>query len=239
MGAKTDGGVDGGPVVGVIGGRGGVGASTLAAALALAAAPAMLVDLDPAGGGIDVLLGAERLDGARWSGLALGGGNLDPEDLLAGLPRVGGIAVLAADVAHLDADAAEQVLGAAASAGPVIVDLPRQPIAARSAALAACDLVAVLIDSDVGGLAAAHATLAGLGEVPGAVAVVVRRGEVAPRRAGALLGVPVLGTLPSAGRRHVDPTRPPRPLRRVATAILAGLGPGAAAAGPGIRAVGR
>src|SRR5690606_31593583 len=59
--------------VGVIGGRGGAGASTLACALALAAARrgerTMLIDGDPLGGGLEVLLGGERLDGLRWPAL--------------------------------------------------------------------------------------------------------------------------------------------------------------------------
>jgi secretion/DNA translocation related CpaE-like protein len=55
----------------VVGGScGGAGASTVAAALALAAAPGVtLVDGDPWGAGIDLLLGAERADGLRWPDL--------------------------------------------------------------------------------------------------------------------------------------------------------------------------
>ena len=64
------------PVLAVVGGSGGVGASTFAAALATAAAPATLIDLDPVSGGIDVLLGIEDVPGARWSGLRLEGGRL-------------------------------------------------------------------------------------------------------------------------------------------------------------------
>ena len=69
------------PVIGVVGGCGGAGASTFACVLAATAAtgwPAVLVDLDPVAGGIDVLLGIEAVPGARWSGLRLGGGRLDP-----------------------------------------------------------------------------------------------------------------------------------------------------------------
>ncbi|MGW3826348.1 septum site-determining protein Ssd [Streptomyces sp. NPDC005071] len=72
--------------VGVIGGRGGAGASTLACALAVAAARSgrrtMLIDGDPLGGGIDVLLGGERAEGMRWPDFAhskgrVGGGALE------------------------------------------------------------------------------------------------------------------------------------------------------------------
>jgi len=65
-------------VLGVVGGSGGVGASTFAAVLAAVTGRAMLVDLDVVGGGIDVLLGIEDVAGARWSGLRVGGGRLDP-----------------------------------------------------------------------------------------------------------------------------------------------------------------
>ncbi|HWF27661.1 MAG TPA: septum site-determining protein Ssd, partial [Mycobacterium sp.] len=48
-----------GAVVAVIGGRGGAGASLFAAALAQVAADPLLIDLDPWGGGIDLLVGCE------------------------------------------------------------------------------------------------------------------------------------------------------------------------------------
>jgi secretion/DNA translocation related CpaE-like protein len=57
-------------MIGVLGGRGGAGASTLAAGLALTAAgrgASWLVDLDPIGGGADAGLGAELSAGARLS----------------------------------------------------------------------------------------------------------------------------------------------------------------------------
>ena len=61
-------------------GSGGVGASTLAAGLAFVAARSgrrtALVDLDPGGGGLDLLVGAERLDGWRWPRLVAARGHL-------------------------------------------------------------------------------------------------------------------------------------------------------------------
>src|SRR4051812_19306479 len=84
-------------VLGVVGGSGGVGASAFAAVLAAVAGESLLVDVDAAGGGVDVLLGIEAVDGARWSDLHLAGGRLDASVLLAGLPRWGPCAVLAAD----------------------------------------------------------------------------------------------------------------------------------------------
>ena len=64
----------GAATVAVVGGRGGAGASTLACALARdggsSAGAVMLVDADPLGGGLDLLLGAEGVPGLRWPDLA-------------------------------------------------------------------------------------------------------------------------------------------------------------------------
>ena len=212
----------GGPVVGVLGGSGGVGASALAAVLAIRSG-AVLVDLDVTGGGVDVLLGLENEAGARWSGLHLAGGHLDPGALRAGLPRTGPCAVLAADVPELDAEAVDQVLAAAATAGPVVLDLPRTSCAERAAAMPWCDLVVVLVRADVSGLVAAHTVLGALPDVP--LGVVLRRAEVRPVPAARLLGVQTLGVLPplaGAGRRF-DPARLPRASVRVADGVLAGI----------------
>jgi secretion/DNA translocation related CpaE-like protein len=211
-------------VLGVVGGSGGVGASCFAAVLALTAGQAVLVDLDPAGGGVDVLLGIEAVPGARWSGLRLAGGHLEPAALVGGLPRAGPCAVLAADTADLDAAAVAQVVAAAAAGGPVILDLPRHDCAPRAAALLAADLVVVLARADVAGVVAAHAAVSVLPELP--VGVVVRRGEIAPAEAAALIGAPLLGVLPAlaAGRLVLDPDRPPRASARVAEGVLAGVG---------------
>ena len=64
----------GGParIVAVLGGRGGAGASVLAGGLAVTAARSrlrtLLVDADPLGGGLDLVLGWEQLEGLRWPG---------------------------------------------------------------------------------------------------------------------------------------------------------------------------
>src|SRR3954467_14820158 len=58
--------VEEGWLVAVGGSCGGAGASAVAGAFALAAAPgALLVDGDAGGGGLDLMLGAERLEGLR------------------------------------------------------------------------------------------------------------------------------------------------------------------------------
>jgi secretion/DNA translocation related CpaE-like protein len=76
--AGRDDGPGAGRVVAVVGGRGGAGASVLAVAVAVRARTrgtrVLLVDCDPLGGGLDLVAGAEELEGLRWGGLALGGG---------------------------------------------------------------------------------------------------------------------------------------------------------------------
>lgn len=213
-----------GPVLGVVGGTGGVGASTFAGVLAASAGAALLVDLDAAGGGLDIVLGIESVAGARWSGLRVDGGRVDPSALLAGLPYHGACAVLAADGAPLRTTAVEAVLDSAAAAeiDALVLDLPRAAGVMRAAALERCDLVVVLARGDVGGLVGAHVQLASLGEVP--AGVVVRRGSVAPQDAAALVGAPLLGVLPPLGAASA--TGPPRVSRRVgrlASGLVAGV----------------
>jgi hypothetical protein len=212
-------------VIGVVGGSGGVGASSFAAVLAVLAGSAVLVDLDVCGGGIDVVMGIERVPGARWSGLELAGGRLDPEVLLTGLPRAGPCAVLAADTPTLDPAAVLQVLDAAASLGPVIVDLPRAFCAERAAALLRCRLVVIVTRGDIAGVVAAHAVASGLPELP--AGVVVRQGEIRGRAAAEVVGAPLLGVLPGLRPRGLalSPRRLPRRARRVAAGVLAGVAP--------------
>jgi hypothetical protein len=199
-------------VVGVIGGSGGAGASTLAAALAAAAGPCTLIDCDAAGGGIDVLLGIEGVPGARWSGLRVGGGHLEPQLLREGLPRWAAVSVLAADCAP-SPDAVAQVVHAAGSLGAVVLDLPRAPCELREVAVPLCSMAVLLAVAAVRPLAAARAVR----PAGGAVGVVIRRGAVAPVEAARMLGAPLLGVLPG-----VPAAAPPRSFSRVAGGVLDG-----------------
>jgi hypothetical protein len=212
-----------GQVIAVLGGSGGVGASSFAAVIAAVSAPSLLVDLDVIGGGIDVKLGIQSVPGARWSGLHLAGGQLEPTVLMAGLPRWGPVAVLAADVAALDPEAVLQVLAAARCAGPVVLDLPRCAGSERAAALVHSDLVVVLARGDISGAVAAHAVVSGLPELP--AGVVVRRGDLDARDVAELVGCPLLGELPArAGwASALDPYRPARTVARVAAGVFNGM----------------
>jgi MinD superfamily P-loop ATPase len=209
-------------VVGVVGGSGGSGASTFAAALAAGAGgPSVLIDLDPVGVGIDVLLGIESVAGARWSGLQLGGGHLDPDLFHQGLPRWGDVAVLADPAESPPGDAVEAVLEAARAIGPVVIDAGRVEAAGRSIALSQCDLVILVAAGNVAGLAAALRAREALPVV--SVGAVLRRGSVRAADAAELLGVPVLATLPDVLRQD---TAVPQSWIRLGRGIVDGLSVG-------------
>ena len=208
-------------LVAVVGGNGGVGSSTFSAALAQAAGSALLVDLDPVGGGIDVLLGIEAAAGARWSEVRVGGGRLDPADLRRGLPCWQGVGVLALDGEAPAASSVIQVLDAGAALDSVVVaDLGRAPTPARQAVVERADIVVLVATAQVRDVAAARRVLAGLGPVP--IGLVVRRGAMAEPQAAASIGTPLLGVLP-ARHRPAAPGSVPSAVRRVAAGILEGV----------------
>jgi secretion/DNA translocation related CpaE-like protein len=211
----------GSAVIAVVGGNGGAGASTFAAALAAAAEHAVLVDLDPVSGGLDVLLGIEQVPGARWSGLRVDGGRLDPQLLDDGLPWWHAVPVLAADT-EPPATAVVPLLDAAAALGTVVVDLPRVDTPAREAALRCASFVALVAVAEVRELAAARAVLGTLPDI--ATGVVLRAGAVAGREAARHLGAPLVASLPRrAGRLRLDRDAPPRRLTRIAAGVLDGV----------------
>lgn len=113
--------------IGVVGGCGGAGASSFAARLAAAArplGPVTLVDADPLGGGLDLLVEAPRTEGIGWAETA-GLGPDDGEALRDGLPRVDEVHLLVSgDSPGPEAQSVSRVLGALSSlGGTVVVDL--------------------------------------------------------------------------------------------------------------------
>jgi secretion/DNA translocation related CpaE-like protein len=214
------------PVIGVVGGRGGAGASTFAAVLAAMAGlggRAVLVDLDPVAGGLDVLLGVEGVPGARWSGLRLDGGRLDAMALLDGLPPWGRVAVLSADLDPAPA-AVAQVLDVAARAGPVVVDLGRWSTPWRAAALDRCALVVLVCGADVRSVTGARAVRLGLGTAVTGLVVVRAGGAAAPAsRVAELVDMPLIGAVPAFPGGAESPlavTSLPRAMSRVARGVL-------------------
>ncbi|MBB6174156.1 secretion/DNA translocation related CpaE-like protein [Nocardiopsis mwathae] len=121
------------PVLSVVGSRGGAGASLLAVALALGGARAglstALIDADPLGVGLDVLLGEEHAPGTRWGGLLGRQGRMDWAAVRSALPVVRGVALLTWErgpTRAVPTPAMRAVLTSAAhGADLVVADLPR------------------------------------------------------------------------------------------------------------------
>lgn len=231
-----------GVVLAVVGGRGGAGASVLAAALALAAhragRRALLVDADPWGSGADLLLGGERLPGLRWPDLVGLEGSLDGAALGQALPRPDGVPVVAWDrssVAVVPVSAVAAVLDATArSHDVVVVDLPRRADEVAAAVLARARATFVVVPAELRSAIAATQTLAWL--VPGSGArLVVRTGRgrsVDPEQMAAALGLPLAAVIADDARVAAAieagglPDAPVRSaLGRVADALIADVCP--------------
>lgn len=143
--------------VGVLGGRGGAGASVLAAALGRCAASrglrTLLLDGDPLGGGIDLVLGTESAPGARWSDYADRQGRLSGAALHDSLPARDGLAVLSwhrGTAEPVSAQTMRSVLDAAVRGYDiVVVDVPRHLTDAGAEALAAADVALVVVPAEV------------------------------------------------------------------------------------------
>ena len=190
-------------VLGVVAARGGAGASTLAAAVAgqLARRTATaLVDLDRGSGGIDVLLGLEGTDGARWPDLRGARGDVSGSDVVALLPRWGSCAVLSADRSRPGAPepavVADVLHGLCAELGAVVLDLDRSAVVAGESLVAVCDSVLVVAPRDlrsVAGVLAMRPFLDGP-----AVGLVVRGpapGGLGASELSAAVDLPVVATL--------------------------------------------
>lgn len=218
--------------LGVIGGRGGAGASTLACALAVTAAAAghrtMLIDGDPLGGGIDVLLGGERAEGMRWPDFAHSKGRVGGGALEESLPALHGLRVLSwgrDDWVVIPPQAMRAVLAAARRlGGVVVVDLPRRVDEAVAEALAQVDLGLLVVPGELRAVAAAQRVASMAGVVLGDLRVVARAPYAAgldERWVAQAMGLPLAGELPlepglSAARESESPPggNPRSPLAR-------------------------
>ena len=229
-----------GIVVCVVGGRGGAGASTLVAALGLAAMrqglQAVLVDGDPLGGGLDLVLGAEDVPGLRWPDLAGARGRVVPSDLTGALPAVDSLHVLSwdrGDVLDVDPEAMHSVLRAATQiADLVLVDLPRRPDPSAQVALRQAYRTLVVVPAEVRAVTAA-ARVAGLvGPLTSTLQVVVRGpapGGLDPQVVAEAVGLPLAGhcrpepRLAEALERGLPPGRRRGPLAELAAQLVGDL----------------
>lgn len=209
-------------VVGVCGARGGAGASVLAAALARARHrrgphPAVLVDLDDAGGGIDVLLGIEDQPGIRWPDLRDARGDVPARELVGLLPRWGDVPVLSVDRTRrepVDDDVRRDVLSALRREAALVLDLPRPVPDAPAWGGDECDALLVAARKDLPTVAGALGVVARARAGGAHVALVVRGRAPAGLTAaqlGAALDCPVAAEMRSE--------------RALAAAVERGVGP--------------
>ncbi|QKW11804.1 septum site-determining protein Ssd [Verrucosispora sp. NA02020] len=198
--------VPGGRVVAVLGGRGGAGASILAGGLAVTAARTrlrtLLLDADPLGGGLDLVLGWEQLEGLRWPALTGTDGRVDAPALVRALPSRGDLVVLSwdrGDLVAVPAEAMAATLDAARRGRDfVVVDLPRYLDDAAVTALQAADRVFVVVPAELRATAAAARVVAMAGPHCHDLSVVVRGPAPGRLRAAELakaLGLPLAGSL--------------------------------------------
>jgi secretion/DNA translocation related CpaE-like protein len=222
----------------VVGGRGGGGATTLAAALAFAGLRrrmrTLLVDADPLGGGIDLVLGGEDAPGLRWPDLASARGRVAPSALSASLPEVDALTVLSwdrGDLLEVGADAISSVLTAGAKAADlVVVDLPRRTDPAAEVALAMADRCFLVLPAELRAIASAGRVASGIASLTQDLRVVVRGPAPSALDAEVVaqaLGLPLAGRcrpepgLASALERGDPPGRTRGPLATLADALLA------------------
>lgn len=198
-----------GAVLTVLGGSGGLGASTLAAGLAFAAhrqgGTAALVDLDPLGGGLDLVVGAERAAGWRWSQLGAARGEVG--DVRRMLPSVDGVTLLSAgrgDQAGVPgSEAVQAVLGSLARHHDVVVvDAGRPGPHGRRTRLAG--VTVLLCGAGVRQVAAAQSSARLIH--PDQPLLVVRGGAggVPAHLVADTLGAPLLGVVPEAAHLPAD-----------------------------------
>ncbi|WGL52821.1 septum site determining protein [Nocardioides sp. BP30] len=226
-----------GLLLGVVSGSGGAGGTTFACALGQAAAesgPAVVIDADPLGPGIDRVLGLEEKAGVRWPDLAHTAGRLGSRSLREALPRRGALGALSwargapGAPALPDAVAVREVLSAAARGHQtVVLDLPRGPGSVEL--VGRCDEVLVVVTPTITGIASAARLVdslvdrgGGPGADPGHLGLVVRGGRVGPEAVARAVGLPVRAAMADQ--------------RGLAEAIDLGLGPLRARRGPLARA---
>lgn len=208
--------------VGVLGGRGGAGASTLACALAVTSAReglrTLLVDADPLGGGLDVVLGGETAEGLRWPAFAASRGRVSGGALEESLPELHSLRLLSwdrGDRVTVPPQAVRSVLAAARrGGGTVVVDLPRRVDGGVAEVLAQLDLGLLVVPAELRAVAAAGRVVSAVGMVLRDLRAAVRGpypSGLDDREVARLLGLPLAGDVPVEPglQRPPGPGRPP------------------------------
>lgn len=232
-----------GKVLTVVGARGGAGASVFAVAVGLTALKestnALIVDCDPRGGGLDVVLGAEAEEGLRWPDMQLNAGRIAATALHMALPaRKRGDArmTLLSSARTGEAPAAEAVAAvveAGRRAGEIVVcDIPRHLDHTAFAAIDRADLTAIVTPAEVRACVTAKQLAGELARRGAETQLIVRApspGSLPLREIPDFVGVPVLAYMneePGLARALERGAFSPRrrgPLSRAAIATLTEL----------------
>ncbi|MDX3005657.1 CpaE-like family protein [Kribbella solani] len=219
-----------------VGGCGGAGATTLAAAVAVLGSRrgfrTMLIDGDPLGGGIELALGIENTPGDRWPKLLNASGRISAAALRSALPSVDDLAVLSwdqSDVTVLPPETMTSVIGAAQRSNDLVVlDLPRRPDPTAEEGFIRATATLLVVPCDVRSTAAAKRLSGPLRAVAADLRLVARqsRQTLSAADVATHLSLPLatkLGTdraLPLAmDQGHFTP-HPRSPLTQAASTLL-------------------
>lgn len=229
--------------IGVVAGSGGAGASTFACALAAAGArtaPALLLDLDAWGPGLDRVAGLDDAAGVRWHDLTEASGRLSSRSLRDALPGRDLLSVLTFGSApgRLESDAVREVVSAGRrGSGLLVVDLPRSLDGSAAEVAVGCDLVVLVAQTAVSSVASSVKVATRLRDLGARVGLVVRTsaGSLSDSAVAEALQLPLLASYPTRARVHEQlelglgpPTASRSPLVRAARSVLDAVGAPAA-----------
>lgn len=213
-------------VLGVVGASGGLGASTLAVALAVRAAASVgatvCVDGGFERGGLDVTACVEHVAGLRWADLTSLRGEVDGADLLQSLPTEGAVRVLAARGAAPPDRVVETCLEALSS----ICALTVLDLGGSLRWAARCTDVLLLSGTTARHLADAAAMAAGLSRHRAAARLVLRTGRreaVSAEEVAVHLDLPLAATLRDDAQVVADADRARVPGSRSGGGFAGGL----------------
>jgi secretion/DNA translocation related CpaE-like protein len=198
-----------GRVLAVLGARGGAGASVFSVAVALTALKmgnnTLLIDCDPRGGGLDVVLGAETEAGLRWPDMQLSAGRVAASSLHNSLPtrRRGNAQLTLLSGARKGEgpapDAVAAIIEAGRRAGEVVIcDVTRQLDVAAWSAIDRADLTVIVSPAEVRAAVAAKQLAIELTTRGAAPHLIVRGpspGGLRPDEIAASAGIPLLATM--------------------------------------------
>ncbi len=181
----------------------------------------MLVDGDPLGGGIDLLVGGEHTSGLRWPDLAGTRGRVNAGALYDALPHVDDLSVLSWDrsdrLAVPPGLMREMLTAGRRGCDLTVVDLPRRVDAAVEEALDVATVTLLVVPAEIRATAAAARVATALTMACSDVRVVVRGPAPSGLPAEVIassLGLPLAGSMAAEPRLAETIERGELPARR-------------------------